>query len=148
MNSPASQQLFVYSSLREGFHQRTFDYVTRFFNFVSPAKVKGILSDLESRPVATPTSENSFIKGELYKLKKEDGFSWAFGQFDDYEGLDAEEGEQPLYRRELTIVYKDDGSVTSAWIYWYNGDVSEMPVIHSGDALEYQSQKNLNAINP
>ena len=141
MNSPASQELFVYSSLREGFHQRTFDYITKFFNFVSTAKIKGILSDSGSEPVATPAAENSFIKGELYKLNKEDDFSWVFGQLDDYEGLDTEQGEQPLYRRELTTVYKDDGSVTDAWVYWYNRDVSGKPVITSGDVLEYPESK-------
>ena len=93
--------------------------------------------------MATSAAENSFIKGELYKLNKEDDFSWVFGQLDDYEGLDTEQGEQPLYRRELITVSNDDGNVTDAWIYWYNGDVSGKPVITSGDVLEYPESKKL-----
>ena len=138
MKSVISQQLFIYSSLRKGFHQDVFSYITQFFSFVSAAKVKGILSVIGSDPVATPATEDYFIKGELYKLNNEDHFSWVYGQLDDYEGLDSLQGEPSLYRRELTTVYKDDGSVTDAWIYWYNGDVSGTPIISSGDILNQE----------
>jgi gamma-glutamylcyclotransferase (GGCT)/AIG2-like uncharacterized protein YtfP len=141
MESALSKQLFVYSSLRKGFHQHAYDYVTRFFRFVSPAKVKGILSDVDGEFFATPTTANSFIKGELYKLSEEHDFSFVFGQLDDYEGLIIEEGEKPLYRRKIAKIYSDDGEITDAWIYWYNGDVQGKPVIASGDILEYTRQK-------
>lgn len=143
MESFALNQLFVYSSLRQGFHNKTCDYVSKYFSFVCDAKVKGILSDIGSSPVCTPALDNSFIKGELYKLNNEKDFSWAFGQLDDYEGVIAEPGEKPLYRRELTTIYKGDGSITEAWIFLYNGDVAGKPVIDSGDVLEYiKSKKN------
>lgn len=138
MKSVTSQQLFIYSSLLKGFHQDVFSYITKYFSFVSTAKVKGILSVSEKKSVATDTTENHFIKGELYKLNKEENFSWVFGQLDDYEGLAPELGGPSSYRRELTTVYKDDGSVTDAWIYWYNGDVSGTPIISSGDVLNQE----------
>lgn len=138
MESEISQQIFIYSSLRKGFHQDVFHYITQFFNFVSTAKVNGVLSVVGNDPVATPTTGDNFIKGELYKINKEEHFSWVFGQLDDYEGLDVEQDEQPSYRRELTTVYNDDGSVTQAWIYWFNGDVSGKPVIASGDILNQE----------
>lgn len=121
MEPHVSKQLFVYSSLRKGFHQAGYHYIAQFFSFVSAAKVTGIVSELGGELFAAPAAGNSFIKGELYLLNKEEDFSYAFGQLDDYEGLIAEQGEQPLYRRELTRVYKDDGEVTDAWIYWFNG---------------------------
>src|SRR6476620_12792709 len=143
MESSAFSQLFVYSSLREGFHNKAYEYVSHYFSFVCNARAKGILIDIGSHPVCTSTLDNSFIKGELYKLNDEADFSWAFGQLDDYEGVITEQGEQPLYYRELTTVYKDDGSITEAWIYWYNGDVTGKHVIASGDVLEYiKSKKN------
>ena len=43
-----------------------------------------------------------------------------------YEGIAPEPGEQPLYRRELAVVYNDNGDTTDAWIYWYNKDVTEI----------------------
>lgn len=137
MESHASKQLFVYSSLRKGFHQESYQYVSHFFSFVSNAKVKGIVSDLGGKLFATSGDGNSFINGELYNLNDEHDFSYVFGQLDDYEGLIVEQGEKPLYRRELIQVYNDDGEITDAWIYWFNGDVSGKPVITSGDIVEY-----------
>lgn len=135
-----SPYLFVYSSLRRGFQESAYTYLTRYFNFVSDAKMKGILSDFGDKAVATPTEEESYISGELYKLNN-DNASFVFGQLDDYEGLNPEEGQDPLYRREIAAVYADDGSEGEAWVYWYNGDVSGMPVIASGDVLEYMKSK-------
>jgi gamma-glutamylcyclotransferase (GGCT)/AIG2-like uncharacterized protein YtfP len=141
MESVATNNLFVYSSLREGFHKHSYDYVSRYFSFVCKAITKGILSDIEGHPVCTCTLNNSFVEGELYKLNNDKDFSWAFGQLDDYEGVTGEQAEQPLYRRELTTVYKNDGSITEAWIYWYTGDVTGKPVIARGDIVEYINAK-------
>jgi len=40
----------------------------------------------------------------------------------------------------LTEVYNNN-QATTAWIYWYNGDVSGKPVIESGDVLQYMAEK-------
>src|SRR5665647_1008878 len=98
MESSMSKQLFVYSSLRKGFHQHTHDYISRFFSFVSPAKVKGIVTDVNGELFAMAGDGESFIQGELFKLNDEHDFSYVFGQLDDYEGLVVEQGERPLYR--------------------------------------------------
>jgi gamma-glutamylcyclotransferase (GGCT)/AIG2-like uncharacterized protein YtfP len=135
-----SPYLFVYSSLRRGFQESAYTYLTRYFNYVSDAKVKGFLSDFGDKPVATPTGDEYFIKGELYKLNT-DNASFVFGQLDDYEGLNPEEGQEPLYRREIATVYAEDGSQGEAWVYWYNGDVSGKSIISSGDVLEYMKSK-------
>ena len=137
MKSAPSKYLFVYSSLRKGFHQHEYDYITKFFSFVSSAKVKGIISDVNGELFATPGAGNSFINGELYKLNDEHDFSYVFGQLDDYEGLVAEQGERPLYRRELIRVSSRNEEDTNAWIFWYNGEVSGEPVITSGDIVEF-----------
>lgn len=137
-----SDFLFVYSSLREGFRSGEYNYISRYFCFQSQAKVKGILSDLGNNPVATPTSENHFIKGELYKINNKDEFSYAIGQLDDYEGVKPEADEKSLYKREITTVYLDDEKEVSAWIYWYQGDVEGKPVIESGDIMEYINSKS------
>jgi gamma-glutamylcyclotransferase (GGCT)/AIG2-like uncharacterized protein YtfP len=134
-------QLFVYGSLRRGFKSPAYDYISRFFNFISEAKVRGKLFDMGSYPAATPSNDNNFITGELYQIKSADEFSWAIGQLDDYEGVSVEPDEVQLYRREITEVYLN-GKVTHAWIYWYNGDVSGRPLISSGDMLSFLN-KNL-----
>ena len=142
MESLESDYVFVYSSLREGFRRGEYNYISSYFRFVSKAKVKGLLSDLGNNPVATPTSENYFIKGELYKINNKDEFSYAIGQLDDYEGVKPEADEKALYKREIATIYKDDGNEVPAWIYWYQGNVKGKPLIESGDVMEYINSKN------
>lgn len=143
MEQLKSDYLFVYSSLMKGFKSREYDYISQYFCFVSNGKVKGIFSDLGHIPVATPSSEGHFIKGELYQIKNTDDFSFAIGQLDDYEGVRPEADEIKLYKRELTTVYKEDESAVNAWIYWYQGNVAGKPVITSGDVMEYIRSKGL-----
>lgn len=140
MNHTETTYLFVYSSLRRGFQQITYHYLTQFFRFVSDGKVKGILSDMGDKPVATPVLSDLFIIGELYQLNVKNG-SYVFGQLDSYEGVTTDEGEPGQYRRAITTVYTGDGTEIEAWVYWYNGDVSEKPIIASGDVLQYAKSK-------
>jgi len=140
MKNQEVYQLFVYGSLRSGFHSPAYEYISRYFDIVGNAKVKGELFDLGTYPAAKPTDNNKFIIGELYRIRNEKEFAWAIGQLDDYEGVNAAFDEMQLYRRELTEVHIDN-KVTNAWIYWYIGDVKDKPVIDSGDVLQYMEQK-------
>lgn len=140
MTNPGVYQLFVYGSLRSGFHSPVYEYISRFFKFIGEAKVEGKLFDMGSYPAGIATNDSNFIIGELYEAKNEHEFSWAIGQLDDYEGVTVEADEVQLYRREITDVHLNN-QVTQAWIYWYNGDVSGRTVIASGDMLEYLSTK-------
>ncbi|MEO8404015.1 MAG: gamma-glutamylcyclotransferase family protein [Chitinophagaceae bacterium] len=136
-----NHHLFVYGSLRSGFHSPAYEYISRYFDLVSEAKVKGRLYDMGEYPAAVPVNDDTFIVGELYVVKKESEFSWAIGQLDDYEGITTEDGHQPLYKRELADIYVNDKTI-AAWIYWYSADVSGRPEIASGDLMEYIHQKN------
>jgi len=133
-------QLFVYGLLRSGFRSPAYEYISRYFTFVANAKVRGELYDLGSYPAGIKSNENRFIIGELYRITNEKEFAWAMGQLDDFEGVSVEPDEVQLYKRELTEVHYDD-TVTQAWIYWYNGDVSGKPVVESGDIVEYIETK-------
>lgn len=142
MEKLISGYLFVYSSLRVGFHSPEYEYIRQYFTFLGPAKARGKLSDMGDYPVATPTSEEYFIQGELYRINDESEFSFAIGQLDDYEGVSPEEDETSSYERELTLVSREDKDDVYAWIYWYNGEVNGKPVIESGDVMEYVKSKN------
>ena len=133
-------QLFVYGSLRSGFRSPVYEYISRFFTLVGDAKAKGKLYDLGDYPAAIPVSEDFFILGELYTIKNQQEFSWAMAQLDDYEGLNVEANEERLYQRKITDVFIND-LVTTAWVYWYIGDVAGKSVIASGDILEYLNNK-------
>ena len=139
--SNGNYKLFVYGSLRSGFRNPVYEYLTKYFHLLGEAVVKGKLYDLGEYPAAAATVEEKFISGELYCINNPLEFSWAIGQLDDYEGLNTEEGETPLYRREEVIAYKD-GEEHTAWIYWYNKDLTGNPLIESGDLMQYLQQKN------
>lgn len=132
--------LFVYGSLRRGFPGPAFQYIAPYFTKVADGKVKGKLYDLGEYPAALPTTDEAYIVGELYQANSAEEFGWAMAQLDDYEGVHPEEGEEQLYERTATTVYTDKGEFT-AWIYWYKCDVTDKPVIESGDVLEYQRSK-------
>lgn len=140
MKNPEVYQLFVYGSLRSGFRSPAYEYISRYFDLVGAGKVKGRLFDLGTYPAAKPSDQNKFIIGELYRIRNEKEFTWAMGQLDDYEGVHVGFDETQLYRREVTEVHIDD-KITNAWIYWYQGDVSDKPIIESGDVLQYMDQK-------
>ena len=91
-------------------------------------------------PAANPVEDDFYIIGGLYHIKNENDFSWAIGQLDDYEGVNAESEEERHYRRAITDVYCND-MILLAWIYWYHGDTSGRPVIESGDMLQYLQDK-------
>jgi gamma-glutamylcyclotransferase (GGCT)/AIG2-like uncharacterized protein YtfP len=139
--SNENYKLFVYGSLRSGFRNPVYEYLTKYFHLLGEAVVKGKLYDLGEYPAAAATEEEKFISGELYGINNPLEFSWAIGQLDDYEGLNVEEGEIALYKREEVIVYQDGESHT-AWIYWYNKDLAGKPEIESGDLMQYLQQKN------
>lgn len=134
-------QLFVYGSLRSGFKSPAFEYISCYFTFIGNGKVKGILYDMGEYPAAKPTEEEQCIVGELYAINNNDEFSFAMAQLDDYEGVIAEDGAEPLFKRETTTVYVGD-KIVEAWIYWFNGNTNNKPIIESGDVLKYLEQKN------
>ncbi|MCO6496246.1 MAG: gamma-glutamylcyclotransferase [Chitinophagaceae bacterium] len=129
--------LFVYSSLLRGFPTPDYEYISRYFDFVAPAKTRGILSIKENIVVGTPVSDDRFIVGELYRIHEPDLFSFVIGQLDEYEGLYPEPPAVPVYKREQTTVITKDGKEQLAWVYWFIGDVEGLPIIESGDVLEY-----------
>ena len=134
-------KLFVYGSLRRTLKAPAHEYMNRFFSFVADAKVKGKLFDLGAYTGAVPVSTENFIIGELYTIKNESEFDLAISQLDDYEEINTEPGATSLFKRELVNVFFNDAS-TASWIYWYNGNVNDMPLIESGDMIQYLREKN------
>lgn len=142
MEKIISGYLFVYSSLRVGFRSNEYEYIRQYFTFLGNGKVRGKLSDMGDYPVATPTQQEYFVKGELYRINDENEFSFAIGQLDDYEGVNPEFDESSYYKRELTIVFREGMENVYAWIYWYNGNVEGRPLVISGDVMAYVKAKN------
>ena len=134
-------KLFVYGSLRSGFHNPAYDYISKFFTLDGEATVKGKLYDMGGYPAAIPCTDEYYILGELYELKQAEDFSWAIAQLDEYEGVNPGEDELPLYKRDIAEVQIKDEK-TNAWIYWFIGNVEGQPVISSGDVKDFIKQKS------
>jgi gamma-glutamylcyclotransferase (GGCT)/AIG2-like uncharacterized protein YtfP len=134
MNSE-TYYLFVYGSLRRGFHHPAYQYISEYFHFEGEATARGKLYDLGNYPAAVPSSEGMIV-GELYRIREIEQFGWAMAQLDDYEGVLVEVGEKQEYRRAMTDVHSG-GKEMKAWIYWYARSVDGLPVVASGDVLEY-----------
>lgn len=135
-----SPYLFVYGSLRMGFHNEAYKYISDYFQFVGNAKTKGYLYDAGTYPVAKPVLDEHFIIGELYMIKDPQLFDWAIAQIDDYEGVNIEQGETELYHRTICeVLYNNE--IFLAHIYWYNGDISNLPLLPMKDVVEYFRNK-------
>lgn len=133
--------LFVYGTLRRGFKNEAYGYISGYFDYVGEAKTKGFLYNNGAYPVAVSTDKDHLLHGELYAIRNNHEYDYAMMQLDDYEGINTEDGETPNYIRSLEKVYTPAGEV-DAWVYWYNGDVSGLEQIQSGDMLAYiQSRK-------
>ena len=128
--------LFVYGTLRRGFKNDAYAYISGYFDYAGDAKTKGYLYNNGAFPVAVPTEENHLLHGELYTIRHDYEYDYAMMQLDDYEGVNTEEGESPKYVRRISKVYTPNGEV-DAWVYWYNGAIEGLDLIHSGDMLEY-----------
>jgi gamma-glutamylcyclotransferase (GGCT)/AIG2-like uncharacterized protein YtfP len=136
----ACGNLFVYGSLRSGFNNPAYTYISKYFTLLGTGYVKGKLYQLPEFPAGVSSEDDHLIKGELYVIKVPAECSWAIAQLDDYEGVQAEEGEIPLYKRVLTSV-QINGQEEQAWIYWYNGSLENGVLIEGGDLLAYLKQK-------
>jgi gamma-glutamylcyclotransferase (GGCT)/AIG2-like uncharacterized protein YtfP len=129
MATPENQLLFVYGSLRSGFHHPAYQYISRYFIPLGPARVRGTLYDMGSYPAARPDGPGTYIIGELYQIKHPDEWDWA------------DEDGPALYLRAQVSVEQETGT-TPAWIYWFAGEVNGKPIVASGDVLEYLQRKN------
>jgi gamma-glutamylcyclotransferase (GGCT)/AIG2-like uncharacterized protein YtfP len=134
---PNIYRLFVYGSLRSGFHHSVYAYISRYFIFDGMGTVQGKLYDMGEYPGAIPGTDNYFITGELYHIAQEEEFDQAMEQLDDYEGLLVEPREIPLFRREpVNVLFKN--TTVIAWMYWYNRAITSEHRIESGDFVAYK----------
>ena len=130
-------RLFVYGSLRSGFHNTVYKYISRYFILDGLGSVQAKLYDLGEYPGAVPCTEDYFITGELYHIAQHEDFEWAIKHLDDYEGIFVSAGETPLFRREPAHILFQNTTVI-AWVYWYNLPVTNQPRIESGDYIAYK----------
>lgn len=100
-----SEFLFVYGSLRVGFRDPAYEYLSKYFTFLGEAEVPGKFYFNGTVPVAVPSHDKNYISGDLYALNNIDELKWVIVQLDDYEGLNVMNGEIPYTKEKMFLLF-------------------------------------------
>ncbi len=133
--SDQSDYIFVYGTLRsdsdsENYHR----LIAPGFTLVDRATVAGRLYLITDYPgLLRAENRHEKVVGELYAFS---GGESALADLDEYEECAAHSPQPHLYTRSRETISLQDGSVYSAWVYFYNLPVAEEQLIRSGDFLD------------
>jgi gamma-glutamylcyclotransferase (GGCT)/AIG2-like uncharacterized protein YtfP len=129
--------LFVYGTLLQPGNELA-AYLNKHCIYLKPAKIKGLLYDIDEYPGLTLESDNPYwIYGKLYHIDEK-----ALKLIDSYEGYGDKEEQPNLFKREKHTTSTVDGEI-DAWVYIYNMPVNGLNLITSGNYAEYIAQKKI-----
>lgn len=122
--------LFVYGTLRKGFHRHdTLSILGA--QFLGKGTIRGELFNLHDYPGARPASKpTTHVAGEVYRLRRA---ARALRILDKVEGYSPSDLRSSLFRREQTQVVLKNGQRVIAWVYWLNRMAGPLWRIRSGD---------------
>jgi gamma-glutamylcyclotransferase (GGCT)/AIG2-like uncharacterized protein YtfP len=129
--------VFFYGTLMTPFNRPGRQRVTPKMAYAGRGHIRAALFDLGIYPAAIPSDDGS-VWGELYEVLEP---VEVLAALDEIEGYRVAEPERSLYVRVRTEVSLDDGSVRSAWAYFYNAPLGRAQRIVSGDYLEHLNYK-------
>ncbi len=127
-HEPEPALLFAYGTLRPSLAGGAGQLVAGLVQ-AGAATTRGQLFDLGGYPGMV--AGDGLVHGELLRLSDPEQLA----------ALDAYEecgGPNPLYRRELAIVRRENGEETTVWVYVYARSVTGAPRIPGGDYLAYR----------
>jgi gamma-glutamylcyclotransferase (GGCT)/AIG2-like uncharacterized protein YtfP len=120
-----SDHLFVYGTLRAGAHPMN-RVLAEAAQIVGAARMRGLLVDLGWYPGLVETTDDRWVTGELWLLRR--------GRV--LQRLDAYEGDE--YERRRRTVVLEEGTSLDAWMYLYRGAVPRERIIETGDWLVHR----------
>lgn len=125
--------MFVYGTLRKDVRGQVLSPLCRDWAFLGYGTVGGRLYDFGAYPGAVPSdAPDERVRGELYRLPHPETM---LPPIDRYEGCGDDDEQPHEFERELVPVRMEDGSVETAWIYWYRPEPRGR-LLPSGDYLE------------
>ncbi len=130
--------VFFYGTLMSPFNRAGRQRISPKLNFKGRGFIQAALFDLGIYPAAIPAEDNSKVWGEVYETSE---LPPVLAALDEIEGHRPNEPERSLYTRVLTNVTLDDGSVETAWTYFYNAPLGQAQRIASGDYLDHLNPK-------
>jgi gamma-glutamylcyclotransferase (GGCT)/AIG2-like uncharacterized protein YtfP len=132
-----SDKLFVYGSLMGGVQSPIAKYLKSNSDFLGEGLVRGQLLDLGYYPglVAEENSEQ-MVTGHVFQLRKAQEM---LVKLDYYENVGPSFPRPNQYRRSLLPVFLNQEKI-NCWAYLYNLPIAGIPLIESGNYLEYFKQ--------
>jgi gamma-glutamylcyclotransferase (GGCT)/AIG2-like uncharacterized protein YtfP len=128
------QYLFVYGTLKDEFAPPEIAGTVKKMKFVGNGFAYGKLYDLGEYPGAVLGTRDK-IFGSIYEVPDDENI---LRKLDEYEGFHPQTPKESLYLRKKIKVYINDKTLTS-WIYEYNQDLTNKPLIKSGNYSTLQT---------
>jgi gamma-glutamylcyclotransferase (GGCT)/AIG2-like uncharacterized protein YtfP len=124
--------LFVYGTLRPKQADSEVADIVKRLRKVGAARVRGRLYDFGDYPGAViDASSNTAVHGELVELPDQTTLE----ALDQYEEFDSSRPAKSLFVRKKAKITLADGRNVEAWIYVYNRDPGDAPIVRGGNYL-------------
>lgn len=130
-SEPDMHYLFVYGTLRSACETGAHKQYLRGADFISPAKIRGKLFMVDYYPGLVLSETEHWALGEIYLLEDEAQLH----DLDVYEGCAKKSPQPHEYERRMTQVILNSGESIDAWVYVYQQNTQDLPLINSGDFL-------------
>jgi gamma-glutamylcyclotransferase (GGCT)/AIG2-like uncharacterized protein YtfP len=144
-----NSKIFVYGTLMDDLLKDVFPGINLYIRKKKNGKINARLFDLGEYPGARPTSISSKeVFGKIYEIDPQH-LNTILVTLDDYEEYNPGKKKASLYVRKIAPVTREDGTLSKAWVYWYNKPVSGKNEIVTGDYKKYLKRNKLkkNALN-
>jgi gamma-glutamylcyclotransferase (GGCT)/AIG2-like uncharacterized protein YtfP len=128
-----AQLVFFYGTLMAGFDRRRRAGIDGKLTCIGRGVIRAALFDLGLYPAAIPAPD-AHLWGEVYEVAEPET---VLAALDEIEGHRPQHPDRSLYLRQETDVLLPDGTLATAWVYFYNAPLGRAPRILSGDYLEY-----------
>jgi gamma-glutamylcyclotransferase (GGCT)/AIG2-like uncharacterized protein YtfP len=126
-----SETLFAYGTLRPGCAPAKIAPLAAKLRAVGEGFVSGMLYDLGGYPGAVPdASAMGRIAGTVMKMPEDES---VLLELDVYEGFDPQAPETSEFVRVRQAVEMSDGRTMDCWIYRYNREPRDAPIVKSGE---------------
>jgi gamma-glutamylcyclotransferase (GGCT)/AIG2-like uncharacterized protein YtfP len=141
-----SDHLFVYGTLLPDRARGAMRELIGQLRPLGTASLPGRLYDLGAFPGAVLSDEVvTRVQGQVFELPADPALLAAL---DAYEGFDPGRPEASLFVRAGRTVRLADGSTLSCWVYVYNDNPGDAPLIEGGDYRRWQAARKMSALSP